>query len=157
LLLSRLYPQVSPDMAERGVMADFTFDEDGYPTDESLDIITKWPLAPTDTEGWFAFIKSGWTYRDVGYWTESMHTEERVLGDQYQYAISTGGWSGNESIIMAMQENRVLWSITWEMSANGGHYIFRRSMAQEAALRDAQERGIGYPTPKEERMNHKEG
>lgn len=39
-------------------------------------------------------------------------------------AESTGGWSGNESIIGAMQKNRMVWNFLWEQSRRGGHYVF---------------------------------
>jgi len=40
------------------------------------------------------------------------------------YNISTGGWSGNESIIHEMQENSMMWHLNWVQSCRGGHYIF---------------------------------
>lgn len=40
------------------------------------------------------------------------------------WEISTGGWSGNEDIIEAMQDNQVFWSLHWLESRRGGHYKF---------------------------------
>lgn len=86
-------------------------DDEGYPTDAALDVIRLWPF--TDAKGWFRFIESIWHLADWG-WKERNN----------EYHISTAGWSGNESIIGAMQENHVMWTLNWIQSRRGGHYIF---------------------------------
>ena len=94
-------------------------DEDDYPTDAALDIVRLWHW--TDAEGWFKFIRGLWHLRDWG-WKES---DERDCGKMiHVYHISTAGWSGNESIVNAMQENHMLWRLNWLQSRRGGHYIF---------------------------------
>jgi len=97
-------------------------DEDGYPTKEALDKIEKWHY--NDPRGWFKFIENIWHLRSWG-WAEGYFKEnESDPADKYQYHISTAGWSGNEDIIRAMQENNILWYYTWVQSRRGGHYIF---------------------------------
>jgi len=97
-------------------------DDDGYPTDAALEIIEKWHWS--DIEGWFKFINSIWHLRSWG-WHEGEEDHEWDKDKKvYRYDISTAGWSGNESIIRAMQENWMIWSITWVQSRRGGHYIF---------------------------------
>ncbi len=101
------------------------FDEDGYPTAEALHKITKWDYA--DIEGCFAFMRHLWAYDN--YWREEKVSEDNYTGMQYdtprqRYFISTAGWSGNEDIIRAFQENHLLWALTWVQSRRGGHYIF---------------------------------
>jgi len=97
-------------------------DKDGYPTKEELEKISSWDLA--DFKGMMEFIKELWEFADWG-WSESdepdwLHKDRtnRV------YRISTGGWSGNEEIIGAMQKNSIVWFLNWWESRRGGHYIF---------------------------------
>jgi hypothetical protein len=90
-------------------------DVDGYPTEEALDKIAKWSY--NDPKGWFEFIKEIWWMRDWGW-----HENKSDKGVEYN--ISTGGWSGSESLIRAMMDNHILWTCTWVQSRKGGHYIF---------------------------------
>jgi hypothetical protein len=97
-------------------------DEEGYPTDETFEIIKTWHWS--DPQGWFEFIEDLWAYSDFGYWKESESIDEVSGKPTKQYNISTAGWSGNESLIQAMQENQMLWFLNWVQSRRGGHYIF---------------------------------
>lgn len=94
------------------------FDDDGYPTEEAEKLVAEWPHED-NWRGLMAFIKPLWRYADCGYWTESLTDEGRK-----QYEISTAGWSGNESLIYALQENKIFWAFCWVQSRRGGHYIF---------------------------------
>ena len=97
-------------------------DDDGYPTDSALDIVKLWHWS--DSKGWFKFINSIWNLRSWG-WHEGLEKDERNLDNEvYRYNISTAGWYGNESIIHAMQQTDMLWTMTWVQSRRGGHYIF---------------------------------
>ena len=97
-------------------------DEDGYPTEEALEKIENWSY--NDPVGWFKFIENIWHLKEYC-WDEKdvPHPwEENTI--VHQYLISTAGWSGNEDIIRAMQENNILWNIHWLQTRRGGHYIF---------------------------------
>ena len=97
-------------------------DEDGYPTQAALDIIQLWHWS--DPKGWFAFIKSLWAMKSFG-WSEGEAPHDwKPNTVTYLYEISTAGWSGNEAIITAMEENIDLWHFNWVQSRRGGHYIF---------------------------------
>jgi hypothetical protein len=97
-------------------------DEDGYPTEEALELIEGWHF--TDIEGWFKFINSLWHLKSWG-WHEGTGKHDWDKDKEvYLYNISTAGWSGNESIIGAMQKNWMCWAISWVQSRRGGHYIF---------------------------------
>lgn len=94
-------------------------DQDGYPTDSELKKIQKWPH--TDLLGLLAYVKERWQYADAGYW--------RQKGSKYW--VSTAGWSGNESMIYALQKNIIFWSFCWLQSRRGGHYIFELRKAKK--------------------------
>lgn len=102
-------------------------DDDGYPTDAAIDVVQLWHWS--DARGWFKFIKSIWYFHDWG-WKENEEPHEWHRLNQYKdrivhrYYISTAGWSGNESIIRAMQKNEMMWHLNWVQSQRGGHYIF---------------------------------
>jgi len=85
-----------------------------YPTEEQLKQIETWQW--NDFQGLMEFIEPIWEFSDCGYWKQE--------GNEYH--ISTGGWSGNEEIIQAMQQNYVWWVQYWFQTNRGGHYIFGR-------------------------------
>ena len=86
----------------------------GYPTKKELKRIKDWPVV-MDIEGFLKFIEDLWHYPD-----RFVLTGKRIK----KLYLSTGGWSGNESIIRAMQEN-IFWMIAWQKSVRGGHHWFR--------------------------------
>jgi hypothetical protein len=97
-------------------------DEDGYPTPEALELIRTWPVDAV--EGLFAFIRPMWHLQDWG-WRE-VATFKYVWKEEpvHRFYMSTAGWSGNESIIKAMQDNTEVWKACWESTKRGGHYVF---------------------------------
>lgn len=99
--------------------------DDRYPTDEELQRITTWPH--TDSLGLMDFVRSVWWMPDWGWRQEVKPPEEGDLlhSEPYtHFAISTGGWSGNESIIYALEANWMFWMMCWTQSRRGGHYVF---------------------------------
>ena len=87
-------------------------DANGYPDDDELDKIANWPAA--DAIGLLRYVKHLWKYPE--YWNEC---------GTGCCQISTGGWSGNEDLIAAMEKNRMWWLFHWHSSKRGGHYEFR--------------------------------
>lgn len=90
-----------------------------YPDDDALARIRMWEFTDAQPfESFMAYIKS------VGqYWPdESFGWREEPLTRTYH--VSTGGWSGNESIIQSMRQNAVFWLLCWESSRRGGHFVF---------------------------------
>ena len=84
----------------------------GYPDESELRRIRKWHGDWTDL---LAFVETLWRYADTGYWVQH--------GNRYE--VSTVGWSGNESIIAALEENLIFWTMCWWSSRRGGHYEFK--------------------------------
>lgn len=85
-------------------------DNDGYPTDAELDRIKEWP--PMDYDGLMEYVTSLWWHGDIG-----VRRRGRVI------CLHTWGWSGNESIIGAL-ERTIFWVLCWQKSFRGGHYWF---------------------------------
>lgn len=85
-------------------------DADGYPDEAELQRIREWPHQ--DCADLLAFVRSLWW----GKWGWRQNG--------YRYRISTGGWSGNESLIAAMEDNDMFWMLTWRSSRRGGYYVF---------------------------------
>ena len=91
-------------------------DGDGYPTHYALKRIELFPYQE-DEQALFQFIKTIW-------WMPSWGWGEEYTDVGTEYHLSTGGWSGNESIIHAMKSNELFWHSVWIQSRRGGHYIF---------------------------------
>lgn len=92
-------------------------DKDGYPTDESLQKIESWKFTnESKLRGLLDFLNDLWHWPDFGFVLKG----KNILHLQ----LHTGGWSGNESIIFALQ-NTMFWWCFWEKSVRGGHYYFK--------------------------------
>ena len=87
-------------------------DADGYPEQFELNVIAQWAAKYYRM---MDFIKARWHYANDGYWRQNGRL----------FFLSTGGWSGNEEIISAMQKNWIFWMFCWRVSRYGGHYVFR--------------------------------
>lgn len=89
-----------------------TFDEDGYPTDETLENIKQWPHKDS-FNGLVEYVQGAWNH-GYGY---------MIQGDG-KFTLVTGGWSGNESIVDALLENPLFWAKYWKASFRGGSFDF---------------------------------
>lgn len=124
--MAEIHRQVDIDIQEhKKRVAEFEadlFDEDGYPSEAALEMVKDWHWS--DPLGLMKFVKQLWKFSDWG-WSEkesihSLFSDQKVI----EYHVSTGGWSGNESVIRFMQSNQMLWHFIWVQSRRGGHYIF---------------------------------
>jgi hypothetical protein len=89
----------------------------GYPDDNELEKISAWGVS--DPHGWLQYCQSLW------HWGDSMYRFKVDGKGEETFEFLTGGWSGNESIIGAMEQNAVLWGLTWELSQRGGRHVFK--------------------------------
>lgn len=84
--------------------------KDGYPTQEALLEVARFD-AVKDVDGYINLIESLWKYPD-----------RFVLKGNKLY-MSTGGWSGNESVIEAMRQNFFFFFAHTQWK-RGGHFWF---------------------------------
>jgi hypothetical protein len=93
-------------------------DLDGYPTREELKIISEWDIVKKGVSGLIDYIRDRWLYADCGFFDLK---GKKVL----RLRLSTAGWSGNETIVGALKNNFIFWTLYWIKSERGGHYWFR--------------------------------
>ena len=92
-------------------------DDTDIPNSDNLNAISHWD--PADYYGLMKYVMSLW------HWPEYARKEVSDNGD-IRYYLDTGGWSGNEEIIAAIQSNHMWWLMYWYQSTRGGHYEFRK-------------------------------
>lgn len=102
-----------------------TFDANGYPTEETCQTIEQWfegrnPLDREVRNAFLAYVMETWNHNS-GKVTVIPFREGINCGERLEFA--TGGWSGNEDVIGAM-EKTMFWAMYWESSHRGGLYVF---------------------------------
>lgn len=104
-----------------------TFTPDGYPTDETLQAIREWPH--TDFRGLILFAKEAFEGGRSCGWFENRTGKAEIAFCDYEddgnwWCCATGGWSGCESVIAALQDNAFFWFCCWRASLRGGYFEF---------------------------------
>lgn len=84
-------------------------DTDGYPTDASLEQIKNYAGDYTNLMAEIAFL-----FGEYG----------RCEFDGNHWVVSTGGWSGCEDVIEALNNNAMFWTLCWSTAKRGGHFEF---------------------------------
>lgn len=93
-------------------------DDSGYPTEEELEAVTKWGIKSfKDCVLLLNYVRDLWIYPE--YFISFEHDNHTV------FQISTGGWSGHEELIAALEKNYIFWTFSWYSSRRGGHYEFK--------------------------------
>ena len=102
-------------------------DNEGSPTEAALEKIRKWPYL--DADGCLDFVASIWHIPSFGLSYELRPAEREVChaedGDSF-VRFATGGWSGNEELIGALNDNQMVTTLTWQISSRGGLHIYKR-------------------------------
>lgn len=84
-----------------------------YPSEKLLREIKRYDITKHPIEDLRDLVIANWWYPGWGC---------KVVGRHFE--LHTGGWSGNESIIGALEKNTQFWIFCWVMSKRGGHYWF---------------------------------
>ncbi len=94
-----------------------------YPTDAELKKIKNWDYE-LGFKSLVDYIESIWWMPDWGFklykGRDHLFKNKRVIKLQ----LHTGGWSGNEEIIGALQQNFMFWSLSFYKHIAGGHFWF---------------------------------
>ena len=87
-----------------------------YPDEQTLRFIRRYDTLKAPIEDLRDFVIQNWHYADGG--------ASLISGRKFE--LHTGGWSGNESIIAALEKSSkgMFWFFCWVMSKRGGHYWF---------------------------------
>ena len=104
-------------------------DSNGYPTEAELQDIRDWDPRVWSVVNFLDFIKSIWWNPGWGF----VKKGKRII----VLELHTGGWSGNESIINAINENKFFYPLYWQRSRRGGHLKFRIPLLKEERNADA--------------------
>jgi hypothetical protein len=86
-----------------------------YPSAAELLKVTQWKFTDrASLDAFLEYIRGLWFYPD------------RFVLTRRSLYLSTGGWSGNDRVIAAMQKHPTFWLLWWKKSKRGGHYWFDR-------------------------------
>jgi hypothetical protein len=95
-----------------------TIDHNGYPTEETLKKIRAFNILEDDPIAFTEYLCDNWANGFPPKWDKKHRTLQ----------LSTGGWSGCESVIGALKTSKkypTYWMLFWYKSRVGGHYWFR--------------------------------
>ena len=83
-----------------------------YPSDKVLYKIRNWSIY--DPEGLLEYIRKNWYYSHA----------VTISDDGIEWEFVTGGWSGDEALIRAFRENKIMWMLLWYSSTASGVHKF---------------------------------
>lgn len=94
------------------------FDPDGYPTNSTLEMISNWKVMSNfAVKDLLSYVGDAWRY--------GWPVRKGGRGRERWIYVATGGWSGNESLIGALQDNSAFWAFCWLESRRGGGFKFK--------------------------------
>ena len=107
-------------------------DHDGYPHNFELERIKGWNIQKDGVEGLLDLIEECWHWPELGFNKRNGRTRF-IKKSCIKVELHTGGWSGNEDIIRALQEQDMFWLLYWVKSERGGHFYFEVSKPKQRA------------------------
>lgn len=97
-----------------------------YPRESELEQIKNWDYK-LGAKSLVEFIESIWWMTDWGF--KLYKGRDKLFRKTVMILqLHTGGWSGNESIISALEHNFIFWSMSFWKHYRGGHYYFQIPM-----------------------------
>ena len=96
-----------------------------YPTEAELEELRAFDTLALGVKPLVERVRELWWKPDWGF--RVYRTKDDIYGSCIGLELHTGGWSGNESIISALEQNYLFWALSWSRSSVGGHYWFRIS------------------------------
>jgi len=100
-------------------------DKNGYPTKKALETISKWTVKDNSIKEFIEFLQDIWNWGDQMLTVKKGFSERQFKRSVMKIEMHTGGWSGNESIIEAIEKQEYgLFFSYWKKTERGGHYYF---------------------------------
>lgn len=109
-------------IGEMGMWPEIEYDDDGYPTDESIAAVAALPLDFKEARSFARRELERCAEMCCASYNED--AAEDIVGKKVIHAsFSTGGWSGAETLMGLMQSRRDIAHamLSWR---RGGHYVF---------------------------------
>jgi len=88
-----------------------------YPTEEYLEYIENYDTIEGSGFDLLMDVLDNW-------WMDYGVKVQRKYRGEIKVFLSTGGWSGNESMIYALRANKLFWMRYYYSHRVGGHYVF---------------------------------
>lgn len=85
-----------------------------YPAEEQLNAIRKADMFENDLPAMVELIEDAWN-----------HTYGKMIFNDGVLSLATGGWSGNEDVMGALNDNETFWRLYWWKSERGGRFWFK--------------------------------
>jgi len=116
-----------------GRLTEPTFDSSGYPTEETLEAIREWDYH--DFPALMEFVAEAWI--DGGLENKPSIIEplfdSGYEDDGHRWCGATGGWSGNEDLVGALNGNLMFVGMCWRASVWGGYYEYHVRPLEDAS------------------------
>ena len=93
--------------------------DEGYPTEEFLLWIKNFNPFQHDLLSFIQIIMDNWNHGNYGYKLKRKYKKKN------SFELHTLGWSGNKSIISALENNDYFFLLYWRKTIVGGHYYFK--------------------------------